>query len=809
MHRRFRALLLGAFLLFVAPATAFAQADPLRENLGSTDFDLTADEVRYDRNTDVYEASGNVRVEQSDGRTLATDWLVFNGTTRVGVASGHVRMVDATDTVEADFIAVDLRSMVAMATRASLDTPTPGFVVRGDALQRSGPNSYSLEKGMFTTCRCPGDAKPRPWELEVEDAKIDIGGYAVGKHLKFRVLDVPVFYLPFIAFPAKTERQTGLLLPSFSASGRGGAEVELPFFMTLGEQVNLILRPTWFAKRGVKGAAEIEYVFGSESAGAAGLAVLPGDDEVSPDDFETPFSDNRWAYWWQHSQPLTDRARFGLDLKGVSDNQYVVDFDDLPRELRNSRFLESTAWASHADWGLYAGVETAMIDDLQSPSDLDRDDFLLQRLPDVRLSRLPRPIAGSPLRFGFDSRYTYFHQWDGRSSKSGHTPLNGQFFDTGRDGLFDGEEPDGNGFLDPLADHHNDNAASLGRDRSEGDGFYQEGELLADRGHRLDIYPHLSLPQRLGVFETLSELGYRETLYFPDVGETERREMWTGRFDVRTRFAKSMTFRSLPMRHIVEPRVTLVAVSTPSQNRNPLFLPALSSGARRLIDGDARLLTRNPTDRVEDERILQYQIGNRFYGPSFDGGRVPQLLGEIRVGAGYDFDRSENTRVFADGLVRPWKDFEFRGEAGWDPETTRVDEAFASARWDSARGHLLGLSYRYLRDRVLTFENFVRQNAIYDEYDDGTKVSQIGLDSVLVVSRRLEIFASGFVALNQSSSSAGRIGFQLGSDCRCWDLLAQIEHRTRPSETRFSLELRLAGFGQRSRVRRRKERERR
>ncbi len=793
------ALLLAspAFAQDSAPSREPEQRGPLREKLGSTDFTLSADEVLYDRNSDVYEARGSVRVEQSDGRTLSTDWLVFNGTTRVGIASGAIRLTDIGDTMTAEFMAVDLSSMVALATEATLDTPSPGFTVRGKALERSGVNKYRVEEATFTTCRCPGGAKPTPWELEIEDARVELGGYAVGKNLVFKILDVPVLYLPWLAFPAKSERQTGFLMPSFSLSGRNGAEVETPFFLAVNDRVNATLRPAWISKRGFKAATDLEYLFGERGWGDGGLAVLPGDEEVNDEDFETPFSDNRWAYWWRHQHPLGRSSQIGIDLARFSDNQYVVDFDELADRFRNSRFAESKAWASYAKSGTYASIQASLVDDLQSPTDLDRDDFFLQKLPDLRFSRLPMPTAWLPFQVGFDTRYTYFHRIDGRKDIAGTRSLRDQFFDTGRDGLFDSGEPAADGTF-PGTDVHTDNFGGVGRDSSEGDGIYQEGELLANRGHRLDVYPHVTLPQRLGILESLTEVGYRETLYFPDAGGTERREIWTGRFDLRTRLAKSMTLRDLPLRHLVEPRATFVGVSVPSQGGNPLFLPASTLRAQRLIDGDARLLSRDPTDRVEDERILQLQVGNRFYGPSRDGGTEPNLLAEIRVGSGYDFIRDTATRIFANGLVRPIANVELGFDAGWDPDAKRVDEASASLLWESPRGHLLDLSYRYLRDRVLTFENFVRQDEIFDEFDDGTKISQLGLNSVAVVNRNLQFFAEGFWALNSSSSSAGSAGIVIGSDCRCWDILAMIEHRTRPGETRFKIELNLAGIGRRS-----------
>src|SRR5262245_50909772 len=144
--RRLRVLLVtGAVLLAAVPPEAGAQEveptappPPAEElavvKLPEPEFTLVADEVTYESERDIYEATGNVRITQAGGSVLTTDWIVFNGTTRTGVATGNVRVVDEQNTVRAEFVAVDLESTVSVAVRGSMDNPQPGFVVSGDVI---------------------------------------------------------------------------------------------------------------------------------------------------------------------------------------------------------------------------------------------------------------------------------------------------------------------------------------------------------------------------------------------------------------------------------------------------------------------------------------------------------------------------------------------------------------------------------------------------------------------------------------------------------------------------------------------------
>lgn len=798
-----------SWLLFEMPAGVgqAQEPDPVRARVSAaTPLDLVADEVSYDEERDVFEAIGSVRVDQPGGRSLTADWLVFNATTRIGVAVGNVVIRDGDDLVQANTATVNLDTLVSMATDASLDVARPGFAVEGDTIQRTGVNTYRVKKGIFTTCRCTAPGDDRPWQIEAERTDVRVGGYAVARNVKFRALGVPLFYVPWFLFPVKTERQTGFLAPGFSEGSRNGTEIEIPFFWALKDNTNLLLRPTYLSKRGFKNALDFEYVFGEEGSGHGTFAALPGDDQVDRLDPDTPFSDNRWAYRLRHDQPLGDGIRFGADVNAASDNQYVVDFEDFPGELRSSRFLESSAWASYGRGAVYAGAEVSYKDDLQSPNNLDRDDFLLQRLPDVRLSLLQRPLAGLPLRGGLDLRYTYFHQDADKTALRGNTPIRGLFFDTGPDGLFDRDEPNAAGIA-TVNDEHSDNL--LG---GELDGVFQEGELLADDGHRLDLYPRVTLPLRFGAIETLSEVGFRETFYSPERASSERRELWSGRLDTRARFGRALSLGGRDVFHLVEPGATFVALSAPGQDSNPLFIPGSGVGLRRLIDADPRFLVRDPGDRVPDARFLQFGVRNRFFGLSSEdpvsGDRSrPGLIATARLSAGYDFLDGQMTDVFLRASLYAWKNLSLGVDFGYDPKQTRLDEAGASVSWKGLQNHALtpsatprhnefSFSYRFIRDPGLPFEKFQRSEDLFEEFDSGLdRVNQFSLSGLLVATRRVDLLANGYLSIAETSTNAGNLSMVLHSTCGCWKLTGLYEHRIRPAQDRISIQIQLAGFG--------------
>ena len=104
MRRASQSVTAGLLLLALLPSESAGQErDFVDGSLRDAPFTLHADEVSYEPDRETYEAIGNVRVELEGGGRLSADWLVFNATTRVGVASGNVRIRDGEDTLVAEF----------------------------------------------------------------------------------------------------------------------------------------------------------------------------------------------------------------------------------------------------------------------------------------------------------------------------------------------------------------------------------------------------------------------------------------------------------------------------------------------------------------------------------------------------------------------------------------------------------------------------------------------------------------------------------------------------------------------------------
>jgi lipopolysaccharide assembly outer membrane protein LptD (OstA) len=813
-------LLLGAgALLLGAAGVAFAQEPPpeaVQEappELQKRAWDITADSISYERERDVYTARGNVRIVQP-GRSLSADWLAFSNTTRRGVATGHVVIEDAGQKLEADVIHFELDALRGVLLHGRLEGKQTGFLATGEEVRKLGEQEYEFEQGSFTTCRCPDGGK-EPWVIRAEEAELEIGGYGTARNTVVDVLGVPVFWLPWMKYPLLTDRATGLLFPVFNSSSRTGFDVGLPFFWAALPNLNVTVTPHYLFDRGFKPELELEYVFGEKSWGELFASGILGDDEVDSDDPDTPYSDDRYAITWLHDQHLPEGWRWKVDGRLISDNAYPFDFREL-RSLRSDRYIESLTFAETRfgtldRFGFHAGARYA--DDIQNPDDMDRDRFLLQRAGELALSGVEQPIAeGQPFEFSFDTQLVNFYPRENAASFYGLAPVGDDLFlDTGIDGVPDGVEQDSAGVVplpdgDPLTtdddDPNDDDFAIPGGTGFEGDGVFQEGEPLVDRGQRLIVNPRVALPLRLAdLAELRGELGYHGTYYETHAQAFESRHLGTALVELRTRLRRALElpFEAGRATHLLEPRLAWTSVTDSSQDDNPLFVPRSSVLQERLRQLELGNVLRDPSDRIEETNALTLALGNRLFvpaPPSPDGVlEPPRLFADLTFSAAWDFSDPDLRNLFLDGVLFPARSFRTRFNTGWDLEESDVSEALFEFAYADEVGNDLGVAYRKVEDVPAFFEDFPVEDDRFDEFEeDFEEINQIELfgryafTKLWAASYRLRYSFEGSVALTN------QVGLEYISRCRCWAVMLEFE-QDRQAGYQAGIRYRIVGLG--------------
>jgi len=184
---------------------------------------LQADKVTVYDATNKVIAEGNVVFDQGDQQRITGSRAEWNYRTKTGFFINSTGYSNQTNDGTRMYFTAD------RVERVSLDTI---IVINGE----------------ITAC----DEQVPKWSFRSKRAKIKTGDRVKISSPTFRVKNFPVIFLPYASLSLKrTDRQSGFLTPTFSASGQKGFRVSEAYYLTLGRSADLTLRGDLFSRRGL------------------------------------------------------------------------------------------------------------------------------------------------------------------------------------------------------------------------------------------------------------------------------------------------------------------------------------------------------------------------------------------------------------------------------------------------------------------------------------------------------------------------------------------------------------------------------
>jgi LPS-assembly protein len=322
------------------------------------DIDLKADEAEIDLKTKVVTAKGSVIIDQGP-RRLTGDTAVFSLDTKTGTLQNAAGQV------------------------------APDYYFKGREVEKTGADTYVVRDGLFTSC-----TQPVPdWSFRLKEAHIQVEGYAHIKHATMRAKKLPVFYSPYIVWPAKKERASGLLIPNVGYSALRGASLGLAYFQTLGRSYDTTFHTDLFTKNFLGVGDEFRY---RPTAGTRGdlLTYFVHDSTV-----------NQWRWKVDLNQTTDDLPqgmRAVIHYQDYSDFNFFRDFEQ-SFDQNTLRFIDSRGFIT-GNWG------ANLVNLLLSSRDtfIDVDTTVTQRkLPELQYKLRSTRILSSPFYLQVDSSIDY------------------------------------------------------------------------------------------------------------------------------------------------------------------------------------------------------------------------------------------------------------------------------------------------------------------------------------------------------------------------------------------------------------------
>ena len=654
---RFFLLLLVTLVWFAVPAAA---ADNLKDRmLGSegeeTPWHITADEINYDDKADQYIARGNAAITRGD-RKLVADFVRFDQKTMTAYAKGNVVLTAGSDVMTGSSLSLDLNSETGTLTNGRIFLQENHFYISGNRLRKTGKDTYEGEKASLTTC----DGDRPAWKITGSKVKVTIDGYGYVQHAALKAGPVPVLYTPFFAFPAKTKRQSGLLVPQFGSSDRRGVELAEPFFWAISDQTDATFYYTYLEKRGSKFGGEFRYALDKDSKGAVMVDYLEDrqvDDGTGTNSIDWGYTSDGYLrpntdrYWFRmkQDQELGGDFKATLDLDIVSDQDYLTEFrygysnfdqtrdyfrrafsreiDEYDDSTRINRLNVNRSWTKFS-----LNAEARWYDDVIARRWLDEDQTL-QKMPFVEFTGSKQKLFETPLYWDLDSEYVNFYRQDG------------------------------------------------------------EG------GHRIDVHPRAYLPWKpIRAITIEPSVGVRGTAYSvynetEGAAETDdNRGIYDARLDVSSEIFRVFRFNGKTVdriKHTIFPKVSYQYIPDVDQDDLPYF---------------------DSIDRIGEQNVVTYSLINWFtareVNPDAKEGEQYSYrqFSRIQLSQSYDIraEQDDEPEPFSPvyGLLsfEPNRYLSFQAEGYYNTYDSRLESHNEAISLSDARGDNLLAEYRYSVD---------------------------------------------------------------------------------------------------------------
>jgi LPS-assembly protein len=298
--------------------------------------------VRFEKDQ-FWEGSEEVVIEYQDVKITA-DAARYDFPTKTAVLTGHVVIDQGPTRLSGTRGTFHLDTKTGVLEDATADLP-PTFHIVGSTIEKIGPATYRIKDGVFTACEMPDPA----WSFTLSEATITLDDYARMKHVAFRAGSVPLLYTPYLVWPTKEDRASGMLVPGIGYSNQRGFFLGLSYFWVTGRPTDQTIHLDAYTDGSVGGGWESRWRPTDESAGlfqgyvirdqnatvCVPLSQIPPDGGngpcTLPDGSIGVYTEQPETRWKLRLDHVSDDLPFGfrgvLNIRDYSDEQYLQDFE--------------------------------------------------------------------------------------------------------------------------------------------------------------------------------------------------------------------------------------------------------------------------------------------------------------------------------------------------------------------------------------------------------------------------------------------------------------------------------------------------
>lgn len=358
---------------------------PFSEESGGGSAVAFAEELRQD--AQLYELTGQVEIRYKN-LIIRADRAEMDRAQKTVVAFGNVILDQGASRLTGATLQFDLEAETGALTEAK-GYLSSDYYFSGSEIRKTGELTYTVIDGVFSSC----DQDVPSWSFRTGRTDITVDGFARTRNATLRIKKLPVFYIPYLAWPVSSDRSSGLLVPKPGYSQRRGSSLSLAYYQTLGRTADTTVYLDLFTEDYMGYGNEFRY---QPTPGTNGVFKAYAIEDPEYDEL-------RWKVSLLHR---SDNLPFGM--RGVIQFEDVSDFDfyrDFERQIRrNSRRQIYSSGFITGNWGRQSF--NLLFD--QRRTFLSEDKIVsLRQLPEVEHKVRSTRVFNTPLYFQSRSSFHF------------------------------------------------------------------------------------------------------------------------------------------------------------------------------------------------------------------------------------------------------------------------------------------------------------------------------------------------------------------------------------------------------------------
>lgn len=355
---------------------------------------INADQMSQDQATEVFSADGHV-VARWQGQTLVADRVRYEAKTHMLYANGAVVLTKSDAVLKGESLVMNIDTGRAEIVPALLKAPMSGMTggegkpdagvtITAEKLTRINANEYSGSATEMTSCDLPDPF----WKLRASTLNVTLDGYASGPNVIFYVKNVPVFYLPWMAFPILNGKTSGLLRPRYEKSDKKGVMLDVPLYLVISPSQDLLLDLYLMSIRGIGTGVNYRYIRKRGSEGTVNTYEV----------FDKVENRWRWSLAQEHKEIFSPDANLRMAVNLTSDSTFLSDYGE--KQGTYNRQSNDTIINTLNIWHNYAVTSYLRYSDNLYTND---NSATVQSLPTLGASAVRQGLFSTPLYVDVDS----------------------------------------------------------------------------------------------------------------------------------------------------------------------------------------------------------------------------------------------------------------------------------------------------------------------------------------------------------------------------------------------------------------------